>query len=264
MSAYWLEFIEILLPGLALKAISTLPLVLALIGAIRHLRTDRKRPYIRNLSGAIAAGVVTLGLLWTSLFSDNLSNSSTAGLIFLFTAIYSAVALLVGYLIGVMVNRASSRPDGNSEANPPIPAHERKLVWIPVLIFAIVIFGITRYSILNNNLSVAEKATRPETLRYVFEKTVAGNADTFGVPLFLAQNPNAPADILEELSKSDEPQVRMFVATNPKTPVSIVASLREDCADYVRKAVQERLKDVSGTNTTPQPPPRCGAAVRKQ
>src|SRR6266536_12958 len=188
MSTYWIEFIEILLPGLALKLIATLPLVLGTVGAVRHLRAERKRPYIRNLSGAIAAGVVTVGLLCTSLFGDSLSRSSTAGLIFLFAPIYSAVALLVGYLIGVVLNRASSRTDEDREANPPIPSPERKLVWMPVLVLGIVVFGVTRYSVLNNDVSVAERASRPETLRYVFEKALAGKADAFGVPLFLAQN----------------------------------------------------------------------------
>ena len=225
---------------------------------MHHLRAERRRPYIRNLSGAIAAGVVTLGLLWSSLFADNLSRSSTAGLIFLFAPIYSAVALLGGYLIGVVLNRASSRSNKDREANPAIPSHQRRLVWIPVLILATIMFGITRYSILNNDLSVAERASRPETLRYVLEKTLAGNADTFGVPLFLAQNPNAPVDVLEKLSKSAEPQIRAFVVTNPKTPLSVVASLREDCADYVRKAARERLKDASGfESTSPQSAPKC-------
>ncbi len=189
MNGYWIEFIEILLPGLALKLIATLPLVLGTVGAIRHLRAERKHPYIRNLCGAIAAGVVTIGLLWTSLFGDALSRSSTAGLIFLFAPIYSAAALLVGYLIGLVINRASSRADEHGEANPPIPSSERKLVWAPVLLLGIVVFGVNRYSILNNDLSVAERASRPETLRYIFEKALAGKADAFGVPLFLAQTP---------------------------------------------------------------------------
>jgi hypothetical protein len=263
MNTYWIEFIEILLPGLGLELIATLPLVLGTVGAVRHLRAKRKRPYIRNLSAAIAAGVVTLGLLWTSLFGDDLSRSSNAGLIFLFTPIYSAVALLVGYLFGVVINRASSRTDEHGEANPPIPSPERKLVWAPVLLLGIVVFGVIRYSVLNNDLSVAERASRPETLRYVFEKALAGNADAFGVPLFLAQNPKAPADLLEKLSKSSEPQVRGFVATNPNTPVSVVAGLRDDCAEHVRKAARERLKDTSVLDTSPsQAPPQCGPTTR--
>jgi hypothetical protein len=258
MNPYWIEFTEILLPGLILKSISTLPLALGTAGAMRHLRAERRRPYIRNLSGAIAAGVVTLGLLWSSLFGDNLSRSSTAGLIFLFAPIYSAVALLVGYLIGVVLNRTSNPSNKDRETNPAIPSHERKLFWIPVLILATIMFGITRYSILNNDLGVAERASRPETLRYVLEKTLLGNADTFGVPLFLAQNPNAPPDILERLSRSMEPQVRAFVASNPKTPMSVVATLREDCADFVRKAARERMKDALGSeNTASQSAPKC-------
>jgi hypothetical protein len=257
MNMYWIEFIKIILPGLTLKLISTLPLALGTLAAIRHLLAGRTGPYVRNLCGAIAAGVVTLGLLWSSLFGGNLSNSSTAGLIFLWVPIYSAAALLVGYLMGVTIVRASHSSDEKNGASPSIPAGKRKLIWIPVAMFMIVTFGITSYSILHNDLSVAEDASHPETLRYVFEKAATGKADTFGVPLFLAQNPNAPADVLEKLSKSNEPQVRAFVATNPNTPVSIVASLRGDCADYVRKAVRERLKDALGSDAALQPTQRC-------
>jgi hypothetical protein len=262
MSAYWIEFVEILLPGLALKLMAVLPLVLGTIGAVRHLRVGRRRPYIRNLFGALAAGVVTLGLLWTSLFGDGLSTSSTAGLIFLFAPIYSAVALLMGYLIGVVINRASSHAHEERDGNLPIRSSERKLVWVPVLLLGIVVFGVIRYSVLNNDLSVAERASRPETMRYVFEKVLAGKADAFGVPLFLAQNPKAPADLLEKLGKSSEPQVRGFVATNPNTPVSVVAGLRDDCAEHVRKAARERLKDTSILDTSPQAPPQCGPTTR--
>lgn len=257
MSAYWIEYTEILLPGLMLESISAIPLALGTLAAIRHLRAGRRGPYIKNLCGSIAAGFVTLALLWDSLFGDNRSTSPTAGLIFAFAPLYSAVALLVGYLIGFTIIRASDRTDDKSEANS-FPGHERKLVWIPVLFLAVLMFGVTKYAILNNDLSVAAHASRSETLHYVLERATQGKADTFGVPLFLAQNPNAPADILERLSKSGESQVRAFVAANPNTPVSVVASLREDCADYVRKAARERLKDASGfENTAPQSAPKC-------
>jgi len=257
-----MEFAEILLPGLALKSISILPLAFGLLIAIRHLRSGRMNLYTRNLFGSLAASVVVLGLLWGSLFGVDLSSSSTAGLIFLFAPIYSLAALLVGYLIGVAANRGSRSADANAVGNPLIPGWGRTLIWIPVLILVTVMFGITRYSFLNNDLSVAEHASRPETLRYVLEKAARRNADSFGVPLFLAQNPNAPSDVLERLSKSNEPQVRAFVAGNINTPMSVVASLQEDCADYVRKAARGRLKE-SGINSSLQSEPGCGAAERR-
>lgn len=263
MAEYWVDFIKILLPGLGLKLIATLPLLLATIGAVRHLLAERKHPYIRNLFGAIAAGVTTLGLLWSLLFGEDLSRSSTAGLVFLFTPIYSTVAFFIGYLMGVVANRASRREEKDARDNSPMASRARKLVWLPAILLGIVVIGITRNAILNNELSVAGRASRPETLRYLFAKAVAGEADTFGVPLFLAQNPNAPIDLLERLSKSDESQVRGFVVTNPSTPVSVVVGLREDCADNVRRAVRERLKNVSGADPGPQATPKCGSSERR-
>ena len=124
-------------------------------------------------------------------------------------------------------------------------------------------FGIVRYSILSNDLAVAERASRPATLNYVFEKAERGDADTFGVQLFLAQNPNTPSDLLEKLSKSTESQVRGFVATNPNTPISVLANLRDDCDGYVRKAVQKRLNDGAGSNNQDQLTPKCGTGKRK-
>jgi hypothetical protein len=263
MTAYWIEFAEILVPGLLLKLLSALPLALGAMIAIHQLRAEARRPYIRGLSGSLAASAVTIGLLWSSLFGDSLSSSSTAGLIFLFAPIYSAAALLGGYLVGVMLTRVSASNDAGGGAPRPIVARERRLIWIPVIVLAVVVFGITRYSVLNNDLSVAERASRPETLHYLLEKAVTGDTDAFGVPLFLAQNPNAPSDILEKLSKSREPQVRVFVAKNPNTPVSVVAGLRDDCTDYVRKAARERLKETRGSASVSQQIPDCGAVERK-
>lgn len=245
MIIYWIEFTVILLPGLLLMLISVLPLAIGTVAALTHLRAGRKGPYCSNLWGSVAAGVVTHLLLGGSLFGDDLSSSSTAGLIFIFVPIYSAGALFIGYLIGAAFNRFSHRTSDGTLANPPIPIWLRNLLWIPVFMFAIVLFGVTRYSILNNDLSVAERASRPETLHYVYEKIVSGNADTFGVPLFLAQNQNTPSDILYKLSKSEYPQIRVFVASNPNSPESVVASLREDHVDYVRKAVQKRIRDAT-------------------
>ena len=43
-----------------------------------------------------------------------------------------------------------------------------------------------------------------------------------------ANNPYAPAELLESLAQSVDPQVRHFVARNPSTPAAILAKLAED------------------------------------
>lgn len=245
MFAYLIEFSEILLPGLLWMSLSVLPLALATLASLMHLWAGRKYAYVRNLSGSVIAGAITLILLTGSLFGDDLSSSSTASLIFLFVPIYSAGALLIGYLLGAAFNRATRRTRDDTDSNPPIATWMRNLSWIPVLMLAILLFGVMKYSIQHNDLAVAERAFHSETLHYLFEKVEAGSADSFGVPLFLAQNPNTPVDILTKLSKSKYPQIRVFIAKHPNTPNAVVASLKDDPVDYVREAAREKIGDTA-------------------
>ncbi len=126
----------------------------------------------------------------------------------------------------------------------------------------VLMFGIVKYSVQHNDMAVAERASNSDTLHWVYAKMERGEADPFSIPLFLAQNPNAPADLLAKMSKHDHPSVRIFVATNRNTDVDVVASLKNDCFDHIRKAVEERLKLPSGSNSALQPTPNCGAAER--
>ena len=264
MTAYWSEFTTILLPGVLLMAISALPLALGTIAAARHLWKTNAGAYLRNLWGSTAAGVVALGLLFGSLFGTDLSSSSTAGLIFLFVPVYSAVALGVGYGLGALAYRKVAKTAEATGEVATLPAGARRFIWVPVAMLGVLMFGILRYSIQHNDLAVAERASNPETLHWVYEKVARGEADAFGVPLFLAQNPKTPADILDKLSKHAHPSVRFFVATNPNTHLDVVASLKDDCSDRIRKAVQDRLKLPSGSNSALQPTPQCGAAERRR
>jgi hypothetical protein len=118
-------------------------------------------------------------------------------------------------------------------------------VWVPVAIVAVLLFGMFRHSIQHNDLTVAERASNPDTLHYVYDKSLRGDADSFGIPLFLGQNPNTPADILADLAKHQHSSVRIFVARHPNTPVEVLARLTDDCDPLVRKTAKERLKDAS-------------------
>jgi hypothetical protein len=106
---------------------------------------------------------------------------------------------------------------------------------------AVLMIGLLKTSTEGNDLAVAERASNPDTLHRLFEQSRTGEADSFGVPLFLAQNPNTPPEILAKLAKHNHPAVRVHVAQHPMTPQEVVAGLSNDCASFVREAVEKRL-----------------------
>jgi hypothetical protein len=264
MAAYWVEFLKIMLPGLLLMSASAAPLAIGTLAAVFHLRKRNVGPYLRSLWASTGAGFVALGLLSGSLFGTDLSKSSTAGLIFLFVPIYAGIALGIGYGLGALAHRRAVKLAGAVDQDVTIPSGARRFVWVPVAMLGVLMFGIIKHSVQHNDMAVAERASDPDTLHWVYAKMERGEADPFSIPLFLAQNPNAPADLLAKMSEHDHPSVRVFVATNRNTDLTVVASLKNDCSDYVRKAVEERLKLPSGSNSALQPTPKCGAAERKR
>lgn len=238
----------IALPGFLLSSISALPLALGTLAAARHLRAGARPAYLRNLAGSIAAGVVVLLLLWGPLFGNDLSGSSTAGLIFLFAPIYAAAAQVILYGISATVVKKQPTPETIS-----LPA--RKVLLIPVAMLVVLLFGLLKTSVGGNDLAVAERASNPDTLHRLFEDSRNGKADSFGVPLFLAQNRNVPPDILVKLAKHEHPAVMAQVVQNPQTPEEVVASLRYDSASFVRDLAKKRL----GPNKALQATPKSGA-----
>jgi hypothetical protein len=237
-----MDTILIALPGLLFSSISALPLVLGVIAAMRHLRAATRYAYLRNLIASTAAGAAALALLWGSLFGNDLSASSTAALIFAVAPFYAAIAQGIAYGIAAAAFRKPATPQA-------ISLSARSAMLVPLLLLAILMFGLIKSSVHGNDLAVAERASDPKTLQRLFEQSRIGKADPFGVPLFLAQNPATPPEILSELAKHEHPAVRAQVASNPRTPEQVVASLRNDCASFVRKAVVQRL----GPSNTPEP-----------
>ena len=55
----------------------------------------------------------------------------------------------------------------------------------------------------------------------------------------IAEEPNTPVEVLEFLSKDEEPSVRLSVAKNPNTPVESLELLATDESGRVRKNVAE-------------------------
>lgn len=177
-----MDTLLIALPGFLLSSISALPLALGTLAAACYLRAGARPAYLRNLAGSIAAGVVVLLLLWGSLFGNDLSGSSTAGLIFLFAPIYAAAAQGIVYGISAAVVRKSPTLEEIS-----LPA--RRALLAPVVMLAVLLFGLLKTSVGGNDLAVAERASNPDTLHRLFEDSRTGKADSFGVPLFPSSEP---------------------------------------------------------------------------
>ncbi|HEV8256499.1 MAG TPA: hypothetical protein VGR42_05925 [Casimicrobiaceae bacterium] len=174
MTAHWSELTKILLPGLLLMSISTVPLALGTIAAALHLRKGKTGPYLRNLSGSTAVGLVALGLLFGSLFGSDPPSSSTAGLIFLFAPLYSAVALGFGYGMAALAHRMAAKSAEAIGTKVLITTRSRRFVWVPVAMLCILMFGIIKDSVQHSDLAIAEHASNPETLQWVFEAVAKG------------------------------------------------------------------------------------------
>ena len=227
-----------------------------------RLRRREAGPYVRNLWGSTTAGLVALTLLFGSLFGEDLSSSSTAGLVFLFAPIYSAIALGVGYGIGAAVYRESAKRSAADTTQGLISINSRRFVWVPVAMLGVLMFGIIKYFAQYNDLAVAEQASNPETLQWVYEKALKGDADPFGVPLFLAQNPNTPGYILDQLSRHEHVSVRTFVVRHPNTSLRVVAFMSNDCDALIRKEARERLQLRSSSSDAVEPTPNCATTGR--
>lgn len=258
MSAYWADYVRLMMPGFLWTAASALPLAIATALAAIHLGRRKPGPYRRNLWGSTAAGAVAFGLLFEALFGEGLKGS-TAGLIFLFVPIYSAVALGVGYGLGALAHRRAGHT-----TQAAISQTERRFIALPSIMLVALSIGMLKHSIQHNDLTVAERATNPETLRSIHQRARSGLADSFGVPLFLAQNPMTPADILEDLGKHDHVSVRIFVVRHSNTSKAAIEHMANDCDARVREEARARFQLASASNSALLPPPNCGAADRKR
>lgn len=248
-----MDIFLIALPGFLLSAISVLPLAIGIKISIRHLRVGSRSAYLRNLIGSIVAGAVSLQLLWGTLFADNLSSSSTAGLIFIFVPIYSVAAQCIAYV-------TSSALIKSATTTKKISIFERNALLVPLLIFSVLLFGLLRSSVIGNDLAVAERATNAQTLQQLFEKSRNGTSNKFGIQLFLSQNPNTPPHILVEIAIYD-PYLRNHVAQNPRAPLSLLRQLSDDCelTARVQEIVNERLRSDKTIDKAQTNRNNCGA-----
>jgi hypothetical protein len=225
----------IALPGLLFSSFSALPTGIGLVVAARHMQAGRRSAYLRHLLGSIAAGAVILRLLWGTFFGDDLSGSSTAALAFVFAPIFAAVVQ------GGIVVIATS-VFGKAKVPEKLWLSSRWAIIVPSCLLAVLLFGIINMSVRGNDVNVAKRSSDPQTLHRLFKQSRTGEADSFSVPLFLAQNPNTPPEILVELAKHEHRAVRAMVAQHSMTPDEAIAILTNDKNSFIRELVQKRLE----------------------
>lgn len=240
-----MDAVSIVLPKLLFGFLITgLPLAYGTIAAAYYLRSGARSAYLQHLVSSIVAGAVTLALLWSSFFGDNLSKSSTAALILAVAPMYAVTAQGIVYGIAAFLLKKS--PPGRTVSLFP-----RLALLIPLLMVGALLFGLFSMSVKGIDSDFAEQSSDPATLQRLLQDSKTGKADSFGIPFNLAQNPNAPPEMLAELATSEHATVRAHVARNPRTAAHVVESLRHDCASFVRKNVVQRL----GAGTAVEPPP---------
>lgn len=112
---------------------------------------------------------------------------------------------------------------------------------------------------------VAENTVSEETLR----KLVEGESDSIYYPrdpfvgkfptinAYVARNPHTPEDVLHNLAKSYDREIREAVAGNPSTPLDVLGELTGDELLYVKDSVIEnptvrKLIESARTSTSPE------------
>lgn len=238
MISYYIEFIKALLPGLFFSSLSIAPLIAGVIGAGMRLKQNRVLEYKNYIIASTLCGAVTLAFLWSSLFGDALSSSSTAGLIFAVVPFYALIILLLSLGIGKLVILGVRKAQQKDSEDVPDKKISYTSIYIPSVILLVLFAGILKSSVSGGDSMLAEKSRSADALRYLYDKTMLGGDDEFGVLLFMSQNPSAPPVLLERMAKSEYPQIRVFVASNRNTPEQVRRLLADDENDYVAKAAK--------------------------
>lgn len=241
MIEYYLKFLIAIIPKVILASLSVLPLAFGVWGALKRRKGSDQSQYINYLVASILTGTVTLYFLYDSLFGRALESSSTAALVFVVVPFYALIILLVSLGIGKLIIRVISK-GMQKDSKHRYSGVINNLIFLPILVIAVLEVGVLKQSITTNDLSVAETARSANALRYLYNQAAKSGRDTFGIFLFMAQNKNAPSDILEKLSRSNYPQIRIFVVSNPNTDYSVLEKLARDDIEYVRKAAKKRLE----------------------
>ncbi|MCD9088171.1 hypothetical protein [Stenotrophomonas sp. SY1] len=224
-----------ILPRFLLSALSALPLVFALLMAAWHLHRQQPRAYLRQVAAGTVAGIAALLLLWEYLFANGLARSSTSALIFVVAPAYTLLAYVATYLIALLACRRVA-------ASAPVPGISRMAWLAPACLLAVLLVGMVKLAHDSYDITVAEHASDPETLRDLYAASQRGQADAFSVPLFLAQNPDTPSDVLLALARHPQASVRSLLLQHPHVPSEAVALLTNDADADIRARAQARMK----------------------
>ena len=91
-----------------------------------------------------------------------------------------------------------------------------------------------------------EMAESPNT--HVDVLTELSKDDDWEVRLGVAENPNTPKDVLIELSKDDSREIRYIVALNPNTPKDVLIELSKDKdCNAICSVASKNLEDMENT-----------------
>lgn len=224
-------------PPFLIMATALLPLLWPLWWARRACQLAQARSYAVHLSAAGVVGGLLWWMLWPFLFDDELQHGSTASFIFVVAPIYAGMALLATYALGAGVVRVFLK----DREWAVIPTWAKRLWWLPAALAALVLLGIALVLAQLLRLELPAKATHPATFRWL-----ASAPDLLAPPQKwtahrMAGNPNAPADVLAQLSLHGQAAVRLRVATHEHTDAAVLTRLSQDCALQVRQVAQQRL-----------------------
>jgi hypothetical protein len=229
LKSYISQFIDSYLSVLP----SILPVVLLIaLAEFQRRKKNRSKWKIYLIASTISAVLPALAVLDITFGS---SGDGQAGLAFLFLPAYSILFGGLSVIVGLVILKRKNQFSITTEERP-------KFFWHIIPGALILCFLVSSSIFVHQNviLNIAENSDSLEELNYLYSR--AKKNDDHGIFLFLAQNPNAPTEILDKMSELPYSSVRIFVAKHDNTSLSVLERLAaEDENEYVKDAARETL-----------------------
>lgn len=100
-------------------------------------------------------------------------------------------------------------------------------------------------------MAMAGRSTSIAELEWLFERASQRRLkNSSSILLYLAQNRQIPAVLLERLSETSDDLVRLYVAYNPRTSTSVIERLSRDPDKVVRQFAIAELQKRTGSSAT--------------
>jgi hypothetical protein len=228
---YWWNYFRAVLPSAVWMLTCAVPALVGVVLARKELRSGNRSRGIVFVVAGLAAG--SAALLMVGPFLLHTVGSSTDALIWVVAPIWSSVVLGIVVALGLLI---VARTNGSHPVRSSTGVNAA-LLGPSLLVACLLVSGIIRYSFQNGGMKLAEQATDPALIRQVYYREGAASSNS-GVQLFIAGNEATPADILDELSRSNFAFVRVHVAANRNTSPATQARLAADTNSNVRSAAQ--------------------------